>query len=58
MDIDAVMNRLVHDKKSRDGQARFVLLKAVEKPLVDQVVSEDLIRASLVELLKHLSERR
>lgn len=58
MDIDAVMNCLVHDKKSRDGQARFVLLKAVEKPLVDQVVSEDLIRASLVELLKHLSERR
>lgn len=55
VEVDAVMNRLVHDKKSHDGQARFVLLKAVEKPLVDQQVDEDLIRESIVELLKCLN---
>ena len=54
VDVDAVMSRLVHDKKNRDGQVRFVLLKAVEKPLVDQEVAWELIRESLVELLKSL----
>ena len=52
VDVDAVMSRLVHDKKSLDGQAHFVLLKAVEKPLVDQLVDEELVRESIVELLK------
>lgn len=55
MEVEAVMSRLAHDKKSRDGQARFVLLKAVEKPLVDQEVDEELVRESLVELLKCLA---
>ena len=54
IDVDAVMNRLAYDKKSQDGQARFVLLKAVEKPLVDQLVAEELVRESIVELLKCL----
>lgn len=54
IDVDAVMNRLAYDKKSQDGQARFVLLKAVEKPLVDQLVAEELVRESIVKLLKCL----
>ena len=54
VDVDAVMSRLVHDKKGHDGQARFVLLKAVEKPLADQPVAEALVRESIVELQKCL----
>lgn len=54
VDVDVVMNRLAYDKKSQDGQARFVLLKAVEKPLVDQLVAEELVRESIVKLLKCL----
>ena len=57
MDVDAVMKNLVHDKKSRDGQARFVLLKAVEKPLVDQQVDDILVRESLMELMKCFNDR-
>ena len=56
VDVDAVMNRLIHDKKNRDGEAHFVLLKAVEKPLVDQGVDDGLVRDSLVELLKSLND--
>jgi 3-dehydroquinate synthase len=56
VEVDAVMNRLVHDKKSLDGQMRFVLLKAVEKPLVDQQVDEELVIESIVELLKCLGD--
>lgn len=56
VDVDAVMNRLVHDKKSRNGQVRFVLLKAEEKPLVDQQVDDGMVRESLVELLKCLND--
>lgn len=54
VDVDVVMNRLAYDKKSQDGQARFVLLKAVEKPLVDQLVAGELVRESIVKLLKCL----
>lgn len=56
VDVNMVMSRLVHDKKSQDGQARFVLLKSVEKPLVDQQVDEELVCESIVELLKCLSD--
>lgn len=57
MDVDAVMRLLAHDKKRCDGQAGFVLLKAIEKPMIGQQVDESLVRESLVELLKCLAER-
>lgn len=56
MDVDAVMRLLAYDKKRCDGHSGFVLIKAIEKPLVDQQVDEALVRESLVELLKSLNE--
>lgn len=57
VDMEAVLRLLSHDKKNRDGAWRFVLLKAVEKPLVDQEVGDGLVCESLVELLKCLDDR-
>ena len=51
-DIDAIMAFLTHDKKNFGEQIRFVLLEAVGKPLIDQQVPENLIRESVMELLK------
>lgn len=51
-DIEAIMSYLDHDKKNRDGQASFVLLKAVEKPVFDQHVTESLVTESLLEMMK------
>lgn len=51
-DIDAIMTYLIHDKKNFGDQIRFVLLEAVAKPLIDQQVPENLIRESVMELLK------
>lgn len=55
-DVDAMLSYLNHDKKNKDGHASFVLLKAVEKPVIDQQVPEALVRESLFELIKVLSE--
>lgn len=51
-DVDAIMAYLIHDKKNFGDQIRFVLLEAVTKPLIDQQVPENLIRESVMELLK------
>lgn len=51
-DVDDILSYLEHDKKNKDGHASFVLLKAVEKPLIDQEVPEDLVRESLLVLMK------
>lgn len=51
-DIEAIMSYLDHDKKNRDGQASFVLLKAIEKPVFDQHVTESLVTESLLEMMK------
>ena len=53
-DVDAILSYLDHDKKNRDGHASFVLLKAVEKPVIDQEVPYELVCESLVELIKLL----
>ena len=45
--LDAVSAYLVHDKKNRSGELRFVLLEAPGKPVVDQPVPETLVRQSL-----------
>lgn len=50
-DIDVILSYVDHDKKNKHGHASFVLLKAVEKPLIDQEVPEELIRESLLELI-------
>ena len=55
-DVDAILTYLDHDKKNRNGHASFVLLKAVEKPLIDQEVPEDLVRESLLELIKFVDD--
>jgi 3-dehydroquinate synthase len=55
-DVDAILAYLEHDKKNKDGQASFVLLKAVEKPVVDQRVSDVLLRESLIELMKCVND--
>lgn len=52
MDIDMIMKYLTHDKKNIGTQKRFVLLDALEKPLIDQQVPENMIRESVIELLK------
>lgn len=49
-EVDAIMGYLDHDKKNQNGTPSFILLKAVEKPLLDQPVPEEMVRASLVEL--------
>lgn len=51
-DIEAIMSYLDHDKKNRDGHTSFVLLKAVEKPVFDQHVTESLVTESLLEMMK------
>lgn len=56
-DADAILSYLDHDKKNKDGQASFVLLKAIEKPVVDQHVLESLVREALLGLMKLLDER-
>lgn len=55
-DIDAIMAYLDHDKKNVNGQHGFVLLKAVEKPVCNQVVSDAMIRESLDELMDHMND--
>ena len=55
-DVDAILSYVHHDKKNKSGQASFVLLKAVEKPLIDQQVSEELMRESLLELMKFVND--
>lgn len=51
-DVDAILANLVHDKKNRSGSTRWVLLQAPGKPLWDQKVSDDLVRASLCEVIE------
>ena len=51
-DIDAILSYVDHDKKNKGGHASFVLLKAIEKPVIDQEVPETLMRESLLELIK------
>lgn len=53
---EAIMAYLDHDKKNKNGHAGFVLLKAVERPVVDQQVPDALVREALVELMKVVAE--
>ena len=55
-DVDAILSYLDHDKKNKDGHTAFVLLKAIEKPVIDQEVPGELVRESLQELIKLVHE--
>ena len=54
-DIDGIMAYLDHDKKNVHGKHGFVLLKDVEKPIIDQFVPDALVREALGELMDYLS---
>ena len=47
-DVDEIMKKLVHDKKSRDGKPQFVLLEALGKPVCDIEIESDMIREALI----------
>lgn len=53
-DLDAVLSFLACDKKNRSGEHRFVLLRGVGDPVIDQPVPDDLIRKSLLEVIQQL----
>lgn len=55
-DVDAILSYLNHDKKNKDGHTSFVLLKDVERPVIDQHVPEPMVREALVELMKLVPE--
>ena len=47
-DIEDIMSKLVHDKKSCDGKPQFVLLEALGKPICDIEIEPDMIREALM----------
>lgn len=47
-DIEDIMKKLVHDKKSRDGKPQFVLLEDLGKPVCDIEMEPDMIREALM----------
>ena len=53
-DVDEIMKKLVHDKKSRDGKPQFVLLKAVGKPVYNVEIEPDVILEALYHFQKVL----
>ena len=56
-EVPSVMRYLAHDKKSRSGVPRFVLLNALARPCIDQVVPSELIQQSLVEVVGKFPKR-
>lgn len=51
-DVDQVLAFLVHDKKNRIGELRFVLLQAPGEPVWDRPVPMDLVRQSFLEVME------
>ena len=56
-DVEPVLGRLVHDKKSLNGQPRFVLLEAVGKPVWDVEVPTEWVRQSLAYIINKVWPR-
>lgn len=52
MDIDRLMSIMTHDKKNHDGEYRFVLLKGMQKPVIDVMVSFDEAKNAVDAMLK------
>lgn len=55
-DVDSILSYVGHDKKNKAGHTSFVLLKAVERPLIDQEVPETLVRESLLGLIQFVND--
>ena len=53
-DLPAVMNALFHDKKSRGGCPRFVLLPEVGHPVYDCEVPEPMVHQAIFEVMKEI----
>ena len=47
-DIEPILGYLVHDKKNRGDQPRFVLLQSVGKPVWDVEIALEMVKQSLV----------
>ena len=50
IDIDRIIDITKSDKKMKDGQIRFILLKKIGKAIIDTTVTEDEMRAALEEI--------
>ena len=55
-DVDPILSYVDHDKKNKSGHTSLVLLKAVERPLIDQEVPETLVRESLLGLIQFVND--
>ena len=49
-EIEEIIRLMSFDKKNKDGQINFVLLKEVGKPMVDQKVDNNTIKKSFMYL--------
>lgn len=49
-DLEAITTLTLCDKKNRDGEVRFVLLKAITQPVIDVAVDKEAIKLALLEL--------
>ena len=56
-DVHPILSYLVHDKKNKNDQPQFVLLKAVGEPIWDVEVAPELVRQSLVHSINEVSKR-
>ena len=56
-DADSVLSYLVHDKKSKGDQPRFVLLKAIGEPVWDVEVEPSLVREALDYVITKVQKR-
>ena len=45
-DIESILNLLIHDKKNEYGKVQFALLNGIGKISINQLVENDVIRAS------------
>jgi 3-dehydroquinate synthase len=45
-EVDEIIKLMNFDKKNKDGQINFVLLKEIGKPKVDQMVNTSTIKKS------------
>ena len=53
-DVEGIMKKLVHDKKSRNGKPQFVLLEALGNPVYDIEIESDMICEALYHFQKVL----
>ena len=52
VDVESIMDYLAHDKKNHGDKPQFVLLEAVGNPVWNVEVERDLVKASLLYIIK------